>query len=144
MVNLATWIHGTVTSRIDCCSALHIELNSMWVQNAMTWLLSGSRWHTYIIPTLQVLHWLPVSYIEALAEKSNSMIPSIKSRPWIHTTFSTMTVLFAAIWHYWYFTPNIPTKAEIGEKGTALVFSTLLSTAHLCLCWIDQIQKSQH
>lgn len=68
--NLATWTHATVTSKSNYCNAFYMGLclkstsRDQLVQNAVAQLVSGlgATWSMHIGPTLQSLHWRPISY----------------------------------------------------------------------------------
>jgi hypothetical protein len=61
-----TLVHAYVTSRLDYCNSLFIELPKylikqlQGVQNAAARLISGTRKFDHITPVLIKLHWLPV------------------------------------------------------------------------------------
>jgi len=64
-----TLVHAFISSCLDYCNALFCDIaDSMlqWlqsVQNATSWLVTGSRWSddsSHVTPILQLLHWLPI------------------------------------------------------------------------------------
>jgi len=63
----ALLIHAFVTSKPDYCNSLLSGLlkdqiqRLQYVQNAATWLLTGTQKHEHIMPVLQELHWLTVA-----------------------------------------------------------------------------------
>jgi hypothetical protein len=61
-------VNAFVTSRLDYCNAVLAGLPKSTtaplqrVQNAAARLITGIRFHEHVTPSLQQLHWLPVSY----------------------------------------------------------------------------------
>lgn len=61
-------IHAFITTRIDYCNTLYAGLSQIsltrlqLVQNAAARLLTGTKKHEHITPTLASLHWLPVRF----------------------------------------------------------------------------------
>ena len=61
-------IQALVTSRLDFCNVLYVELplKLLWklelVQNAAAQLLSGAAPFQHVTPLLRELHWLPIHY----------------------------------------------------------------------------------
>lgn len=65
---LYTVTHALVTSYMDYCYALYMELplKNIWklqlVQNAAAWATMGIFWFADVIPLLHILHWLSVGF----------------------------------------------------------------------------------
>uniref|UniRef100_A0A3P9D180 Uncharacterized protein n=1 Tax=Maylandia zebra TaxID=106582 RepID=A0A3P9D180_9CICH len=63
-----TVIHAFVSTRLDYCNALYIEVSASYishlqrVQNAAARLLTGTRKFEHISPVLASRHWLPISF----------------------------------------------------------------------------------
>uniref|UniRef100_A0A3B5PWL6 Reverse transcriptase domain-containing protein n=3 Tax=Xiphophorus maculatus TaxID=8083 RepID=A0A3B5PWL6_XIPMA len=61
-------IHAFITTRLDYCNSLYRGMEKSQIQrlqmihNAAARLLTGTRKHDHIRPTLASLHWLPVFY----------------------------------------------------------------------------------
>ena len=68
MLDLATVIHASVTSRLDYCNTLFVGLplktvqKPQLVQNSAARLLTGANYREHITHLLQELHWLPVCF----------------------------------------------------------------------------------
>ncbi|XP_058023847.1 uncharacterized protein LOC131190529, partial [Ahaetulla prasina] len=65
---LCTVTHALVTSRLDYCNALYMDLplestrRLQLVQNAAACVIEGVGWSSHVTPILRRLHWLPVVF----------------------------------------------------------------------------------